>query len=330
MRRNWYDIKAAAAGMPTTISIYDEIGMWGITAKEFIAGLRTVTSDTINLEINSPGGSVFDALAMFNALKTCGKTVNVTVMGIAASAASYLAMVGAKITMPENTFMMVHNPLNSIYGNAADMREMADVLDKIGNSLTGTYVARSGQTDEAMTALLAAESYLSAKECLALGLCDEVTPAVAVKASFEREHLPENIQALFAPVAVDPPPAPPAPPADVITFADQVAAIAAPEYAALLATNYSDMDSVKARIAELKEITALCAVAKYPELAAGLITTGKTLVEARTALCEVLAASDKPVDTTTPISKDPLSGVQPTGLKSADVLAARRPTQGVK
>ena len=89
------------------------------------------------------------------------------------------------------------------------------------------------------------------------------------------------------------------------------------------------MPAVLARIAEAKEITALCAVAKHPELAANMITTGKTLVEARTALCDVLAASDTHVDTTPPLSKDPV-GVQPTGLKSAEVLAARRPNLGVK
>lgn len=344
MRRNWYDIKALANDT-AVISIYDEIGMWGVTAKDFIEGLASIKGGSINLEINSPGGSVFDALAIFNALKNSGKQINVKVMGIAASAASYIAMVGDKITMPENTFMMVHNPLNAIYGNAADMREMADVLDKVGNSLVATYVARTGQSDTEIRDLLAKDSYLTAAECLALGFADEVTPAVMVSAKFEREHLPEHIQALFKPVSVaqdseptipELPEVAPSEP-DAVAFATQIeiaASIAglsayAPAWA--LDASIDNLDKLQNRIKDAKEIVALCAVAKQPERAEGFIASGKSLAEARTALCELLAKSDDSsrVDTTTQGSNKPISGVQPSAVKTADIWAARR-NLGVK
>ena len=82
MRRNWYTMKAAAGDKPATISIYDEIGMWGVSAKDFITSFRAIEADKITLEINSPGGSVFDALAMFNALKNSGKDITVAVKSV--------------------------------------------------------------------------------------------------------------------------------------------------------------------------------------------------------------------------------------------------------
>lgn len=337
MRKTWFDLKLATADTPAVISIYDNIGMWGVTAKDFIASLSTVAGDKLTLNINSPGGSVFDALAIFNALKQSGKDITVYVMGIAASAASYIAMVGNKIVMPDNTFMMVHNPLNAIYGNAADMREMADVLDKIGNSLVSTYVARTGLDDAKVRELLANESYLTAAECLELGFADEVAPAVEVTASFEREHMPEHIQALFKATSasdegdanasdsqddseadIDEP-----------TFAEQVEALAEKtEFSDLTATMLLDpsldtIEKVKARLSEAREIKSLCVVAKAADKAAGFIASGKTLAEARTALCECLVASSESttVDTTQSSSNKPISGACPSAVKTADMWA---------
>lgn len=321
MRKTWFDLKLATADTPAVISIYDDIGMWGVTAKDFIASLGTIAGDKLTLNINSPGGSVFDALAIFNALKQSGKDITVQVMGIAASAASYIAMVGNKIVMPENTFMMVHNPLNAIYGNAEDMREMADVLDKIGNSLVSTYSARTGLDDASVRDLLAKDSYLTASECLELGFADEVTPAVEVTASFEREHMPEHIQALFKKQEVVEEDAP--------TFAEQVEAIAAKaglsDYTAvmLLDPALDSVEKVKARVNEAREIKSLCVVARVADKAAGFIASGKTLAEARTALCECLVASSEQagVDTTQSSSNKPISGACPSAVKTADMWA---------
>jgi len=333
MARNWFTVKAASGDKPATISIYDEIGMWGVTAKDFIASFRAIESNKITLEINSPGGSVFDALAMFNALKNSGKDITVVVMGIAASAASYIAMVGKKIIMPENTFMMVHNPMNGVWGNADDMREMADILDKIGASLTATYVARSGKTPEEIGALLSSDSYLTAAECKALGFADEVSPAITATAKFEAEHLPENIRAMFTAKAPDAEPAPTTP---AVAFADQVVTMCVTggmaDFAALWALddNLDTLDKVAARMGEAREINALCAVAKRPDDAAKFIRGGKTVAEARAALCAALAESDINIDTTVKTSIKPSTDAQPSAVTPSGMWAARRSTSGVK
>lgn len=194
--RNWYSIKALASDA-AEIAIYDEIGMWGITAKDFIADLKKIDATKLNLSINSPGGSVFDGFAIFNALKASGKDITVTVVGIAASMASVIAMAGKKIKMPKNAMMMVHNAISGVYGDAENMREVADVLDKIDNSIVATYVARTGKSEEEVRALMADDTYMTAEEAVSIGFADELIDEMKVTACFELERLPENVKAMF-------------------------------------------------------------------------------------------------------------------------------------
>lgn len=334
MRRNWYEVKASAGDAPAVMSIYDEIGMWGVTAKDFISSLSGITSKSVTLEINSPGGSVFDALAIYNALKQSGKDITVKVMGIAASAASFIAMAGKTIVMPENAFMMVHNPMNGVMGNAADMREMADALDKIGNSLVSIYVARTGQSDEQIRSLLAKDSYLSAQECKDLGFADELVPSMAVTAKFERDHLPQNIQALFtASSGGDDPENPDSDaPSDVTadaeavpaeTFAEVVAKIAAEanltEYVPMWAVDSTidSVDKIKARVSLAREIVALCTVVNRQGDAKRFISKGNTLAETRAALHEMLAEADAEVTVGVMQKHDG----KPSAIKTADIWA---------
>lgn len=340
MRRNWYEVKASADGAQSVMSIYDEIGMWGVTAKDFINSLGQVASDALTLEINSPGGSVFDALAIYNALRSSGKDITVKIMGIAASAASFIAMAGKKIVMPENAFMMVHNPMNGVFGNASDMREMADALDKVGNSLVGIYVARTGQSDAQIRELLAKDSYLSAKECKDLGFADEVVPAMQVTAKFEREHLPQNIQALFqASSGGDDPENPDAEHSeDVIevsidhpqeTFAETVARISAEaglsEFATLWALDASldTTEKVTSAVNQAREIVALCNVVNRKDDAKTFVSKGFTLAETRVALHEILAKADAEtsVNTTQKQGDKPSGDVKPSAIKTADIWA---------
>ena len=308
----------AAANAPTTaeISIFDEIGMWGVTAKQFISDLKALGDvKDITLSLNSPGGSVFDGLAIYNALRSSGANVTVKVMGIAASIASVIAMAGKKIVMPEDTFMMVHNPWSFAIGNANDMREMADVLDKLGESLVGTYVSRTGKSAEAVKALLDAETYLTAAEAVDLGFADEMIPNVSAKASFELDRLPDNVRAMFL-AQQDPQPEPePAPepksdpePVAVSPLAEQIQASATAagfaEFSALWALDdtIASPADIKARIDYAKEVKALCAVAKLPDAMVGLINENKPIVEVRAELRKMLVAKsdEHRVDTTAP------------------------------
>ena len=188
--KSWFDIqnKADAA----TVYIHDEIGGWGINARQFIQALDAQGERPIRLHINSPGGSVFDALAIFNHLK--GRDVTVHIDGIAASAASIIAMAGSRILMPENTFMMIHDPWGAAVGNAGDMREMADILERIGHALIATYAARTGLPEEELTRMLAEETWLEAAQAVELGFADELLPALEVAACYERP-VPEHVLA---------------------------------------------------------------------------------------------------------------------------------------
>jgi ATP-dependent Clp protease protease subunit len=181
---NWYSI--CALNECAEILIYDEIGAYGVSAKSFLADLGELDSNApLELRLNSPGGSVFDAVAIYNALKRHGGTVTVTIDGIAASAASYIAMAGDTVVMPENAFLMIHDPSGMVMGTASDMRSMAEALDKIAGSLVRGYAAKSGRPEEGIAALMAAETWLDAADALELGLADKVIEPVRIAASFD-------------------------------------------------------------------------------------------------------------------------------------------------
>jgi ATP-dependent protease ClpP protease subunit len=142
--RSWYAIRARGTG--AEVAIYDEIGAYGVSAKGFLAELGALPEGTpVDLRLNSPGGSVFDAVAIHNALKRHEGTVTVWIDGIAASAASYVAMAGDEIVMPENAFLMIHDPSGLVMGTAGDMRAMAEALDKVKGSLVSGYAAPAGR-----------------------------------------------------------------------------------------------------------------------------------------------------------------------------------------
>lgn len=310
MRPCFKFIAAAAADQPATLSIYDEIGFWGVQAKDFIGDLRAVASKTINVEINSPGGDVFAGLAIYNALKSSGKEIVVKVMGVAASAAVLIAMAGDKIVMPKNTFMIVHNPWSFAAGNADELRDTADTLDKIGASLQATYVARTGQTEDKIKELLSKDTWLTADESLALGFATEVTDAVTASASSDmaRADLPEAVRGAFKAALQtttekvtetegDTPPEDP--------VADQVAALAKTAgleayVCSTFALGATTTAEAETRIAAAREIVALRKVAGRPDDAALAIKSNKSVADVRAALIAAKADEDVHTDTTKP------------------------------
>ncbi|KMY59963.1 head maturation protease, ClpP-related [Geobacillus stearothermophilus] len=145
--------------------------------------------DTINLYINSPGGNVFEGVAIHNMLKRHKAKINVYVDALAASIASVIAMAGDTIHMPKNAMLMIHNPWTWTYGNAAELRKVADDLDRIGNSIKQTYLQKAGDklTEEKLQEMLDAETWLSADEAYEHGLCDVVLEASQIAASISDE-----------------------------------------------------------------------------------------------------------------------------------------------
>ena len=344
--QTWYNLKAAADKTPV-LSIFDDIGAYGVSAKSFLNDLRTVTTDEVDVEINSPGGDVFAGLAIYNGLRASGKKINVKVLGLAASAASLVAMAGDTIEMPENAFMMIHNPWGFAMGGADEMRNTADVLDKIGTGLVSTYAKRTGKTDHEIAALLDAETWMTAQEAVDAGFATSVTPALAVKASYSEDRLPENVRLAFkaqAPTTDESAPAE-APgeatgeipeaveaPAPVFgeTLAAQVQTIADAaglgQYAAMWGADPAlrNTEQVTARAELAREVQALCALAKRPEMADKFIKAATPLQDVRADIFAALEADYEHVDTAPPAKQPQNSGAQPSAVKGADIWAARR------
>lgn len=156
------------------VRIYDEISLWGITADDFVRDLRALDVDAIDLRLNSPGGLVFDGIAIHNALRDHRATVTATVDGVAASIASVIAMAGDTVVMNRGATMMIHDAAGLQMGNAADMREMADILDKLSDTIANFYAGRAGGDTATWRSHMLAETWYTATEAVAAGLADQV------------------------------------------------------------------------------------------------------------------------------------------------------------
>lgn len=173
-RNDWYRIENKIANATAEVFIYDEIGYFGVTAADFVNELRDIDADTIELHLNTPGGDVFDGIAIYNALVEHAAEVTVIVDSLAASAGSFIAQAGDTISMTRNATLMIHDAWGLAIGNAADMREMAELLDKLSNNIADIYAERSGGTIDQWRDLMRAETWFSADEAVEAGLADEV------------------------------------------------------------------------------------------------------------------------------------------------------------
>lgn len=188
--QSWYSIKAKATDT-AEISIYDEIGFWGVTAQSFSKDLKALGGNLkqINLHIHSPGGDVFDGIAIYNLLKNHPANVTVYIDGLAASMASVIAMAGNEVIMPENAMMMIHKPWGIQGGDAEDMRKYADLLDKVENTLIPAYANKTGKTPEELAEMLSAETWLNGKECVEQGFADKLAEPLVAMASIKSRKL---------------------------------------------------------------------------------------------------------------------------------------------
>lgn len=190
----WYEIKARAdspeAGKRSAeIYIYGNIGdRWdenGVIAADLVREIAALDVDTLTLRINSYGGSVPDGLAIYNALKRHKASIDVQVDGVAISCAGYIAMAGDTVTMAENAMLMIHAPWGIAMGNAAALREQADMLDKYAGAMATSYASKSGKPLEEALALLTdgKDHWFTAAEAQAENWCDQIGPAIEVAAS---------------------------------------------------------------------------------------------------------------------------------------------------
>lgn len=207
--RAWFKIGNKGVGTisneSTRVDIYEEIGGWGVTAGEFVEQLRAVGTPTIDLHINSPGGSVFDGVAIYNALSQHPATVNGFVDGLAASAASFIAQACDSITMNPGSMMMVHDAIGMTWGNALDHTTMAGLLTQVSDSIADLYAKRAGGTAATWRAVMENNGgegkWYTAREAVDAGLADRVAGDPEPSGSTGE---PDDTQDGMAPIHDDP------------------------------------------------------------------------------------------------------------------------------
>lgn len=172
-RTDWYRIQAKAEETPK-IYIYDEIGYWGNSAKDFADELNKIDSAELVVHLNSPGGEIFDGLAIYQALKNHKASVTIMVDGLAASIASVIAMAADRLVMAPKATMMIHDGWTMGVGNAAEMRKLADLLDKQSEIIASAYADRTGQDANFWRDRMRDETWYNAQEALDAGLIDEI------------------------------------------------------------------------------------------------------------------------------------------------------------
>ncbi|POH58912.1 head maturation protease, ClpP-related [Arthrobacter glacialis] len=172
----WYRMETATTGSSAEVFIYGGIGSWyGVDATQFVADLADLDVQEIQLRVNSPGGSVYDGVAIMNALKRHKAKVVASVDGLAASAASFIIMAADEIQMGPGAEVMIHDAWSYAGGNAEQLIDEAAHLDRISNSIAGLYASRAGGTSEEWRDAMKAESWYSAEEAVTAGLADSIT-----------------------------------------------------------------------------------------------------------------------------------------------------------
>ncbi|MFD5419491.1 head maturation protease, ClpP-related [Streptomyces sp. NPDC127069] len=175
--RDWYRITNLADGQPAVVDIFDEIGFWGVNAAAFQRELAQVTASEITVNLSSPGGEIFEGIAIYNALRTHPANITVQVSALAASIASVIAQAGDRIVMQSGAQMMIHEGSGLCMGNAADMLQMAELLDRQSDNIAQIYAERAGGTPEQWRERMKAETWFTAQEAVDAGLADEVETA---------------------------------------------------------------------------------------------------------------------------------------------------------
>lgn len=187
----WAAMPAAAASVEdNTITMFEVIGedWWsggGVTAKRVSAALRSIGDKDVTVRINSPGGDMFEGIAIYNMLRGHKAKVTVEVLGWAASAASIIAMAGDEIRMGLGTFMMVHNAWGVVVGNRHDMREAATLFDGFDAAIADIYEARTAMKRADIEKLMDAETFMGPSEAVKNGFADMVDDAINVPTEVE-------------------------------------------------------------------------------------------------------------------------------------------------
>lgn len=190
--KNKLKLKAAARQTGSFRAEGNEIMLYGVIgsyweeldAQKIVKHIKGLKGD-VTVKINSPGGDVFDGIAIMNALKAHDGKVIIVVDGIAASIASVIAMAGSTIRMAEGAFLMIHNPWTIAMGDATEFRHTAGVLDQITETLVGIYSRKTGKAADEVKAMMNAETWISGVEAVELGFADLTDEQAAEVSNFD-------------------------------------------------------------------------------------------------------------------------------------------------
>ena len=351
--KTWYALQAEgeAAERVIEVFVYGEIGAWGITANQFVQDLRAMDDGTspVIAAFNSIGGDLFDGLAMHNALSRLGERCTGRIDALAASAASVAVCGAHKVVIAANAMLMIHNPWTYAAGDAEDFRKVADVLDQTMEAIIAAYKAKAPNIDEVeLRRLVAAETWLTANEAVALGLADEVGDGIKVKACLGQggvlqryQHAPAELLAqLHEPPEPDPELEPEDPPlvppvvdstklALMITQRCTEAGISNLVAPLLSSTKLESEEIVLAGLARAKAVNDLCVAARLPEFSAEYVAAGLDAPAVRARLFDKIVTSGKgfEIDNSLPLDNDPAPKVLAKQPDPTSIWASRQAAQ---
>lgn len=174
MKRNWFNLAVEENGETANAYIYDDIGLYGITAKDFIEQVGSLGAKNLNVHINSYGGEIDEGVAIYNFLNRFAGTVTIKIDGMAASIASIIAMAGDKVVMPKSALMFIHNPWTMTVGDADTLQREAANLEKRKASLVAIYSDKTGLSADILSKIMDDETLLNAEEAVEMKFADEI------------------------------------------------------------------------------------------------------------------------------------------------------------
>jgi ATP-dependent Clp endopeptidase proteolytic subunit ClpP len=183
---DWYKITASEDSDEADVLIYDYIGWPYNEASEFVRMLAGMNQKKITIKINSPGGDVWDANAIYNAIKSHKSKPVTRIESLAASAASYIAMAGHEKQMYKNGMIMIHEPMTGMWGNQYEFREVADILSQISDTMIDMYADNTNAGKRDLKEMLKTETWMNAKKAKEHGFIDTILEAgKPVKAQYD-------------------------------------------------------------------------------------------------------------------------------------------------